>query len=238
VFTHGLAGSIGDVRPLASGVSGTRVFPHLAGHGRSRTGGDVASYPELASQLRAVLDHVKADRALGVSMGSAALLRLLAETPDRLTRAVIYLPSVLDHARTPAAIRHHHDLATGIAAGDHVGVARALLTTLPGGARGLPVAARWAAGRAAELVAGAADPAVWHGLAEAVPLADRAALAAVTCPVLVIAEHDDEVHPVSVAEEIAASLPHATLRTFDGSGTLWGHRRELRTLISGFLNII
>jgi hypothetical protein len=43
------------------------------------------------------------------------------------------------------------------------------------------------------------------------------------------------VHPVPVAEEIAAALPRGTLRVFDGDGALWGHRRELRALISGFL---
>jgi pimeloyl-ACP methyl ester carboxylesterase len=236
LFAHGLAGSIDDVRPLAGGVGGTRVFAHMAGHGRTRVTRPVEGYPALAGHLRAVLDHTKADRALGVSLGSATLLRLMVETPDRLARAVIYLPSVFDHTRAPAAVRHHRDLAAALTAHDRDGVVRALLTMLPAGARASVPAERWAAGRAADLLAGDGDPAAWAGLAEDVPVADRNVLAAVSCPVLVIAQQGDEVHPVGVAEEIAGSLPGAELRVFDATGALWGHRRELRALVSGFLN--
>src|SRR5262249_54965796 len=43
LFLHGLAGSIQDTRPLASGLPGRKVFAHLPGHGRS-TGPDPLDY--------------------------------------------------------------------------------------------------------------------------------------------------------------------------------------------------
>ena len=80
------------------------------------------------------------------------------------------------------------------------------------------------------------DPSVWLPLADGVPLHDRGVLGAVRVPVLVIAQEGDAVHPVAVAEAVAAAIPSASLHVFDASGALWGHRRQLRTLISGFLD--
>ncbi|MET0422462.1 MAG: alpha/beta fold hydrolase, partial [Actinoplanes sp.] len=80
VFAHGLAGDIAGTRPLASAVAGRRVFFHFRGHGRSDAPPGPWSFGDLAQDLRAVADQTGATRALGVSMGSAALARLLSET--------------------------------------------------------------------------------------------------------------------------------------------------------------
>jgi pimeloyl-ACP methyl ester carboxylesterase len=78
-----------------------------------------------------------------------------------------------------------------------------------------------------------------EGLAELpdqVALADRAALAEVTAPALVLGCRGDELHPVEVAEELAAVLPGATLHVYDRPGVLWTERADLRERIRGFLN--
>ena len=54
-------------------------------------------------------------------------------------------------------------------------------------------------------------------------------------PVLVIAQEGDPAHPVETARRVAAALPTARLTVFDEAGALWGHRAELRALITGFL---
>ncbi len=73
-------------------------------------------------------------------------------------------------------------------------------------------------------------------LSTAVPLSDRATLAAVTAPALVIAQEQDPAHPVWVAEELAASLSDAQLEVLPPGGILLAHRGVMRHLIGGFLS--
>jgi len=43
-------------------------------------------------------------------------------------------------------------------------------------------------------------------------------LGAIACPTLVLAGELDPITPVADAEDIAAAIPHAELRVFDGAG--------------------
>jgi pimeloyl-ACP methyl ester carboxylesterase len=239
LFLHGLAGSIEDTRPLASGVPGRKVFAHLPGHGGS-TGPDPLGYDTLAAAALAVADHEQATAALGVSLGAATLLRILSRTPDRFERVVLYLPAVADVPRRPEAVAPHHDLADRLAAGDAPGVADALSRTQPFAVRDAPIARDWAERRAKELFAEGGDPHRWLPLAAAVPLDPQGLerLSAVRIPVLVIAQEDDPAHPVEAARRVTAALPTARLTVFDEAGALWGHRSELRALITEFLGPI
>jgi pimeloyl-ACP methyl ester carboxylesterase len=236
LFLHGLAGSIQDTRPLASGLPGRKVFAHLPGHGRS-TGPDPLGYDTLAAAALAVADHEHATAALGVSLGAATLLRVLSRTPDRFERVVLYLPAVADVPRPPGAVAPHQVLADRLAAADAPGVAESLLRTQPTAVRDTTVARDWARRRAEELIAEGGDPQRWLPLAEAVPLEPRdlERLRKVEIPVLVIAQEGDPAHPVEAARRVAAALPTAELTVFDGAGALWGHRTGLRDLIAGFL---
>lgn len=160
VFAHGRGGAIGTTRVLGSGVPGRKVFFHFRGHGRSTpVPTDSWTFTELAGDLAAVADHVGATRALGASLGAAALATLLAAAPDRFERSVFYLPAVI-------------------------------------------------------------------------PVDD---LATVTAPALVLAAHDDPVHPVEVASRLAAMLPDARLYVFDRPAPVLSARAELRRQIAGFL---
>ncbi|MFD0630712.1 alpha/beta fold hydrolase [Catenulispora yoronensis] len=240
LFLHGLAGSIQDTRPLASGLPGRKVFVHLPGHGRS-TGPDPLSYDALAAAALAVADHEHATAAVGVSLGAATLLRILARDPGRFERVVLYLPAVADVPRAPESVAPHRALADRLAAGDADGVAAALLRTQPTAVRTGLVARTWAARRAkellAELAASGDDPRRWLPLAAAVPLepADLPRLHEVRAPVLVIGQEGDTAHPSAIARQVAAALPTARLVVFDEQGALWGHRTELRDLMAGFL---
>lgn len=249
VFAHGLAGSIADTRPIASGVPGTRAFFHFRGHGRSvvRRPDPAWGYAALAADLRAVADAVGATRAVGVSMGGGALLRLLADTPGRFARLVFFLPSMLDRPRDGPAAAHYAALAERVEAGDRDGVEELLRTELPPELRDLPDATRWAAGRTVALLGGeaAAGP---HGatgrlatgrllrtLPSATPLCSRGVLRAVHAPALVLAQERDPLHPVAAARELAAALPAARLVVFERGAVLWTDRRRLRHEIVSFL---
>ena len=232
VFAHGLAGSIGDTRPLGTGVAGTRVFFHFGGHGASTGAG--WGYPDLAADLAAVTTTVGATRALGVSMGAGALAALLVEAPDRFERVVFFLPAVLDRPRSVAAREHLGRLAAAVEAGDAEGAAQVLSLEMPPAVRDRAEARRYAGKRAELLLAGHLASAL-RRLATEVAVADRSALAAVDVPALVVAQAQDELHPVSAAQDLAEALPHASLAVLP-PGAMWESRRELRRLVTDFLN--
>jgi pimeloyl-ACP methyl ester carboxylesterase len=198
VFAGGLGGTIAETRALGSGVSGTKAFFDFRGHGASGVPDDGDwSYAALIRDLRTVADATSATRAVGMSMGAAAILGVLAETPARFDRIVLYLPAILDEPRADAP-------------------------TLPN-----------------ERVAGVVPAAVTgllHALATTSPVPDRAVLAHVTAPVLVVGQEGDPTHPARIAREVAAALPNATLHVFDEPGGLATHRAAVRAAVSAFLD--
>lgn len=235
VFAHGLASSIDQTRPFGSGVRGSRVFLHFRGHGGSGEPSTPWTYDAVADEVAAVADRVGATRALGVSLGAGATLRLAVREPGRFERLVLALPAAIDRARDDVTVTRFRRMADRLATGDLEEVAELLVLEQPAGARDRPDVHVWARQRARRL----ARSSVLRGLRELPPqhpLDDAAALSRLTTPVLVIGQRGDDTHPAAVAEELAERLPRARLEMFDAGGVLWGHRQELRALIGGFLN--
>ena len=235
VFAHGVSASIPETRPLASGILGTRVFLHFRGHGASEALDDRYDYPVLAGDLRAVADATGATRALGVSMGSAALLHLLLDTPDRFERAVLFLPAILDEPRSDVGFERLERMADLIDAEEADELAAELAEDLPEDLRDRPHVDRFVHDRAESLV-GTQLGSLMRVLPTQTPMATRSELARLTLPVLVVGQEGDEVHPASVAREIAGELPNAQLEIFTEGSALWDDRKALRRLLGGFLN--
>ena len=234
LFVPGMGARIADTRPLGSGVAGRKVFVQLRGHGRSTTPHPHWRYADLAGDVAAVADHVAARRALGVSMGAGAVCRLITEQPDRFDRLVFFLPAVLDDVRSGSAAARLRRLSAAIAAGAHDEVARLVAEEIPERLRDSPDAREYAAQRAAHLIDRRLASHV-ASLADEIAVPDVAALGQVTAPALVLACRGDELHPVEVAERLAAALPSATLHVYDTPGVLFLHRADLRRRISEFL---
>jgi 3-oxoadipate enol-lactonase len=235
VFAHGLAGAIDETRPFGSGVRGSRAFLHFRGHGGSSSPETPWTYAALAAELTAVADHVHATRALGVSMGAGALLRAVADVPDRFDRLVLVLPATVDQPRRDPAVARMRQMAAHVESGDVEAVADLLRGEQPADVRDRRDVVVWAR-RQARRLAGTAVSRALHDLPDQHPLDDRTTLKAVQSPALVIGQRGDEAHPASVARELAEALPHAGLVMFDTGGVLWTHRRELREVIGAFLN--
>jgi pimeloyl-ACP methyl ester carboxylesterase len=235
VFAHGLASSIGQTRPFGSGVPGTRVYLHFRGHGSSAAPDPQTSpwtYAALAGELRAVADHVHATRALGVSLGSHALMSLVAATPDRFDRLVFVLPAAVDR---PSPSSRGAAMADLVDRRDIEGLARMLVDWQPPAVRELPAVRVWAR-RQADDLAGTPIATALRLLPDQVPLPGGAEpLRAVRAPALVIAQEGDPIHPVSAAEQLAALLPDARLEVLPPGGVLWRDRPRLRDLVSCFL---
>jgi len=235
VFAHGLGNGIATTRPFGSGVTGRKVFFQFRGHGRSDAPPGPWSYADLARDLRAMADLGGASRAFGASLGAGALCRLLAESPDRFERLVFFLPAVLDRPRGDAARQRLTALLDAVESGDASAVADVVSVELPAAVRNTPAGWAYLRQRLDQLLRDGLAPGL-TSLPDQVALADVGALAAVTAPALVIACAGDDLHPVDVAERLAAALPAATLHVYDRPGVLWTERADLRTRISAFLN--
>jgi pimeloyl-ACP methyl ester carboxylesterase len=235
VFAHGLAGDIATTRPLGSAVLGRRVFFHFRGHGRSDAPPGPWTFDDLARDLRAVADLSGAGRALGVSMGAGALCRLLAASPERFERIVLYLPAPLDGVRPPAVRERLARLLEAVGSGEAAAVADVVAADLPGAVRNTPAGWSHLRQRVEQLLRdGLADElsTLWDGPA----LADPEVLRGYAGRALVIGCLGDEAHPVGVAQQLAGILPAADLYVYDRPGLLWSRRQDLRDRISGFLN--
>jgi len=235
VFAHGLAGSIQTTRPFGSGVRGSRTFLHFRGHGASTAVGTPWTYAALADELRAVANHVGATQALGVSMGVGALCALLARTPLQFERLVFVMPAVLDRPRTDDGLDRLAEMAQCVDNRDVEGLTALLLQGESMSVRTRPVVQLWCRRQAVTMVGTSVSLAL-RALPTAVPLTDRGVLAAVTAPVLVVAQEEDPAHPVWVAQQLAAALPHAHLEVMAPGGVLWRHRALMRELIGEFLS--
>ncbi|HEX5597832.1 MAG TPA: alpha/beta hydrolase [Micromonosporaceae bacterium] len=235
IFAHGLGASIATTRPLGSAVTGRKIFFQFRGHGRSDAPAGPWSYADLARDLRAIADLGAATRALGASLGAGALCRLLAQSPERFERVVFFLPAVLDEPRPAAARARLADLLEAIESGDAGDVAEAVTPELPSAVRNTPAGWAYLRQRLDQLMRDGLAPAL-ATLPDQVAVPDRSVLAAVTASALVIGCVGDELHPIAVAEQLAAALPRATLHVYDRPGVLWTHRADLRERISTFLN--
>jgi pimeloyl-ACP methyl ester carboxylesterase len=235
VFAHGFGGGISETRPLGSGVAGRRTFFHFRGHGRSRAPAGPWTYQDLAADLRTVADATGASRALGVSLGAGALCRAVGDDPGRFTKIVLFLPAVLDKPRTAATRHRFAALLSAVGAGDAAGIAAVVRDEIPEASRDTASAHAYVRRRTDQLLRDRLAPSL-ASITDDVAVTDRGALRNVTATALVVGCRGDDLHPSSVAEEVAAALPHASLHIYDRPGIVWTERSDLRDRIAGFLN--
>lgn len=230
LVAHGLGATDGEARLPASGLPGTKVVVTFGSHGDAPDAPPgYWDYGVLADELRTVAEEVGAHRAIGVSMGAGALVRLAAEDPRRLTQLVLLQPAALDGRRSPEALRAMARLATAVDAGDRDRLRQLVSDGMPsccgdvGDYLDRRVAALLRLGEAL------------RALPDQVPVSDTAALAASTARVLVVTGVGDAMHPETVATATAAAFTDSELCVLGSSSPLLTHRPQLRSLIGAHL---
>ncbi len=213
------------------------------GHGQSSPAPDgLYGYPELVADLEAVLNARDISHCVlaGSSMGAATAIAFALEHPERVDALVQITPAYDGQPRTdPGALAGWDARADALAAGDLdrfvelTGVGE-LPEWLRDTAR---LAVRQRAGRhqhpqaVAEALLQVPRSAAFDGL-------DR--LEAIDVPVLVVGSRDeaDPEHPLAVAREYAALLPHAQLVVEDeGQPPLAWQGARLSKAIAAFLDL-
>jgi pimeloyl-ACP methyl ester carboxylesterase len=170
-----------------------------------------------------------------MSLGAGALCRLLTESPQRFERLVFILPAVLDVPRSAAARERFLALLDAVASGDVGAVATQLVAEVPKTFRNAATGWAYVRQRLDSLMRDGLSEEL-GALADQVAIDDREALRHVDAPTLIIACQGDELHPVSIAEELAEVLPAATLHVYSRPTILWTERADLRERVSAFLN--
>jgi pimeloyl-ACP methyl ester carboxylesterase len=222
-----------ETRPLAVRTPGTRVLLTFRCHGASAGIEGGWTYDDLADDLLEVADAFGATRAVGLSLGAGALLRLLSRTPDRFERVAFVLPAALDESRDDHATARLLRLGDALVAGDEEHVVGMLLEEVPlqmrdrGGVRIL-------VDRRARQMLGSAPPYPRRG--SDAPLTHLDALGRIAAPALVIAQADDPLHPSSLAAQLTAALPHADLLLLEPGGVFWTETRRAQDALADHLS--
>jgi len=233
VFAHGIGGSAAETRPLAARAPGTRVLLDFRGHGGSPALPDGWDYDLLADDLLQVADDVGATAAVGLSLGSGALLRALTRDPLRFERLAFVLPAALDQPAEPAAQARVERLRAAIDAADEDAVAALLLEEVPERLRGR-TGAGLLIGRRARSLAGRRPPPPRD---DSLPVPSLGVLAEVTAPALVVGQAEDQVHPLALAAALAAALPAGRLLALPPGGLFWTATRQVQDALADHLSL-
>jgi pimeloyl-ACP methyl ester carboxylesterase len=203
VLIHGAAGSRLDW-PLPLRKLGA-VVPDLNGHGKS-SGEGRETIGEYADDMAALLDGLDIESAFvcGQSMGGAIALMMALEHPERV-RGLILIAS-------GARLRVHPDILTQ-ARRNPAAVADILFKWLWSGETDEAMREK---GKAAFMAQKPEVIARDYLACDAYDVRDR--LGNVRAPSLVLCGTADVMAPPKYSEALAAGIPDATLRLFDGAG--------------------
>lgn len=242
LFGHGFAGAIRDTRPFGTGITGTRHFLHLPGHGGRPSPGPGWTYPQIAEVLAGAVNTTSASRALGVSMSAGGLLHLLSiarPVTRGLDKVALVLPASFTGfpAEVAAANRSYLEQLRRLVADEDIdGIVELMLSREPAEVAQMLPARAWTKAKAENLVH--TDMSDGLGLALEIAVADTEEAArnlrSFSGDVLVLTHEDDSAHPVPVAEDIHRAIPNSRLEVLPAGSILWRGRHDVRRLLGEF----
>ena len=243
IFQHGLGGDevqVAGTFPDGPGIR--RLTMECRAHGSSGAGRTRPfSMSLFAADLLAACDHLGFDRFVigGISMGAALALKIAVSQPDRVRGLILARPA-WGFDRAPPNMRPFTEVAAG------------LLSKPPAEAKANFVASPIASTLAIEAPDNLASllrffdrpqprtvATLLANLAADGPEVSREAAAALKVPSLVIGHGKDFVHPLSLAEDIAGTLPRARLAVIAPKvGELERHVTQFRAAVHEFLQTL
>lgn len=217
VFQHGLGGDCKKMFDLLEPLDGFRVVSFDARyHGVTRPLGpeDKIGFVHSANDLLALLDHLRIEKAVigGISMGAGIALTFAARHPERTLALILSRPAWFDEP-IPANVRMFPEMAAIIR--EH------------GTSKGLGIFTKTetytkvladSSDSASALVGMFQDPTTEETVAKFeliprdCPPHDLETLKAINVPTLVLANHQDPIHPYPMAPGLASVIPNAELQ--------------------------
>ena len=240
LFQHGLGAQAQQPVELAGDDLPVRLVAMSGrGHGATQPLGDprLLSIDAFADDLAALAHHLGLPRAIvgGISMGAAVALRLAVRQPALVERLVLVRPAWLTRPAPPhldilrLVARHLRaagcDGVAGFVAEPDYG---RVLAQSPDNAASL--CRQFEAERPEERAT------VLEHVVDCDPGVSEADLADLAMPALVIANGEDPMHPLALAERLARLLPGASLcRVTSKSVDPLRHGDDVRRAIAAFL---
>ncbi|MGI9621418.1 MAG: alpha/beta fold hydrolase [Acidimicrobiales bacterium] len=212
VFLHGLGASRAQAQAAVAGVGGVEIITVDApAHGDSATSTVPLNFGAFAHAAVELLDAFDIGTAIfgGISMGAGISLRIACDFPDRVSGLVLVRPAWTDQAGRP-----HLDIVADIgdwvtshgAEGAHERLFsdqryQTMLESEPLGAASVA--------NTIEGVAKTRRPDVLSAMVDSSPVDDLRELADLDQPAMVVSTEHDRLHPVYIADAVAAALPNA-----------------------------
>lgn len=212
------------------------------GHGASDPPADGSyEYEALAADLDAIGEAVAGNETLrlaGHSMGAHTLARYALDHPGRVAALAFLGPVTVGGTPPPEEIEGWDELAEGLEAGG-VGGFIETYAKRPWPAEWRDTVIRITRERLEQHRDLGAIAAALRAVPRSVPFSSLSELGGLTCPVLVVASHDeaDPGHPYAVAEQWADAIPGAKLISEEpgASPLTWQGGRLARALAEFFL---
>lgn len=213
VFLHGLGADNRQCLSALADIEGADILcPDMPGHGGSDPGD--YGFGAFTALLEAFLDKLGIEQAVfgGISMGAALATRMALMAPHRVQGLVLVRPAWINRAALPhlsivARIgRWLSDTSPTVAAArleldrDFAEIGR---TNQPAADSIRGLLTRPQATDAADML---------HAMVHDRPFAHLADLETITCPAVVMANPDDPLHPIAIAQHIYGRLPNAEYR--------------------------
>ena len=244
IFSHGLGGNLTQMRDLIGPMEGARLILYdNRGHGRTAGALDPAklNFDAMADDMAALLDHLGVESAVvgGVSMGAGISVAFWRRHPARVRALVLSRPAWLNQPY-PANLKVLGDIARLV---DELGVEAALLhveklEAFAAMHRSFPEAAT-ALMQNLQNAKGPGVAMTYRSILASVPFGDFSDLAGIGVPALVLANHDDPIHPFKLAERLAAGIPGSIFQEFPSKHqSFTEHQEGFRLRVAQFLETL
>jgi sugar phosphate isomerase/epimerase/pimeloyl-ACP methyl ester carboxylesterase len=240
-FQHGLCADVSQPFGLFHPPVGFRLLAFdCRAHGQTHPVGpdEKISIASFADDLLALMDYLKIERAVvgGISLGAAVALNFTLRHPRRVSALILQRPAWLDGPRrenvdvyaTMARMIRQHGAQKGLEVFKLSALYQNVLKQSPNAAKSL--VGQFLHPRAEETVA----------LLERIPLDapnhDRAEWRAINVPTLVLANHQDPIHPFEYGATLAREIPGASFKELTPkSVNVEQHNAEAQRFIEDFL---
>jgi pimeloyl-ACP methyl ester carboxylesterase len=242
VFQHGLGGDA--AQPAVLAPAGCRVLTlECRGHGESPLGPeDALGFETFAADLLALLNERALDQVAlgGISMGAGVALTLARLHPERVRALVLVRPAWMDR-RWPRNLQVFAEIASRLRQHGPTAGKELFMTQSEAYRR-----ARLRSPSLAASLVGQFDrphackrAAVLERLPGDRPIGPADDWSALAMPAIVIGARHDDVHPFSLAAELAERLPHGQLREVPPKDRGEAeHRAAVARAIEGFLRAL
>lgn len=237
IFLHGLGGSMQQIRDTYLPIEGIRlILLDQQGHGASTMQETGLCFPILARDVITVADHLGLDMfyLAGISMGAAVSLRTAMEEPERIAKLILIRNAWVDHPMEKRFCTLYQTAARYLQKKDRKGFMQtnAFLDIEQESHQAAASFLRFFDDEASCRYYQKYD--ILPGLQ---PFAAFDELKQITADTLVLANHQDPIHPFAYGEQISRGLQHArfyeiTSKEVDAQA----HKKQLNGYIRAFLS--